>query len=240
MSKDRKQLRALRVVLLADSGVLSARQLRSLAEAGASCVYVSSGYQAAAELLAEPCDALVADLDLLDEAGRGLAELARRRNAQLLAYGSLPTGWQDSDLQDVHVISSDNLATQLRRIIRAAAKSADAPPAELVPAKTDASRSPQADALSASEGASWISLAPRDGDGHALARPADEPFVRAARAFLEPRGVSVVKLLGRPPTTSQPELGSYVAETDTESPPTLSHLGGLTPEQLDDLLDSEL
>lgn len=78
---------AYRVVILAPQGELLPNVPKT-SRAGVRYVYVSSGYEAAAELLAAATNALVVKLSSLTEKHLKLLDIARQRGVELLGMGS--------------------------------------------------------------------------------------------------------------------------------------------------------
>lgn len=70
---------------------------------------VTSGYEAAAELLAAPTAALVVDLGLLGGKHLGLIEIARSLAVEVFAVGALPIGMTAEDLSGVRLIARCDL-----------------------------------------------------------------------------------------------------------------------------------
>lgn len=103
---------------------------------------VASGYEAAAELLADGADLLVVDLARLSAAHVPLLDLARRRAVPVLAFGT-PRA-DISDLSHVRLTTAGNLVAAARAIARVA-KAADAP------AKVETKESPASVAPAAPE-----------------------------------------------------------------------------------------
>jgi len=77
---------------------------------GGQFVRVSTAYEAAAELLAGPADALVVDLRLLKSAHMPLLDIARRRAVELLGTGALPWGASSDQLAGMKLVARGQLA----------------------------------------------------------------------------------------------------------------------------------
>lgn len=98
----------IRVVMLsgwADDGL--DRLGRSLP--GVELVSVASGYEAAAELLAEPTSGMVVELGCLTDRHGGLLKLAREQGVEILGMGSFPAGLQADQLSGVRLVAVEDL-----------------------------------------------------------------------------------------------------------------------------------
>lgn len=73
-------------------------------------VAVSSGYEAAAELLASQAAALVVDLSMLTGPHLKLLEIARARNVDLYGLGSFPPGLSAEDLRGMRMVARSELS----------------------------------------------------------------------------------------------------------------------------------
>ncbi len=73
-------------------------------------VRAANAYEAAAELLSEPSDALVIDLSMFSRRHVGLLKAARRMQVETFAFGSLPAGITSDDLSGVTLISRRDLS----------------------------------------------------------------------------------------------------------------------------------
>jgi hypothetical protein len=99
-------------------------------------VYVESGYEAAAEILAEPALALVIDLSCLTPPHRKLLRVAREAGVEVFGVGSLPAGMSAEDLSGVRLISTGDLPDLLARTAESpAARRPAQPTVRLAPAK---------------------------------------------------------------------------------------------------------
>jgi hypothetical protein len=76
-------------------------------------VRVTSPYEAAAELLAEPPIAVVIDLRCLTPGDLPLIEMTRQRSLEVLAVGSVPAGMTTTDLSGVRLSTRDHLSALL-------------------------------------------------------------------------------------------------------------------------------
>ena len=77
------------------------------------CLRVTSPYEAAAELLAEPPLAIVIDLRCLTPGDLPLIEMARQRGLEVLAVGSVPLGITTTDLSGVRLSARGHLSALL-------------------------------------------------------------------------------------------------------------------------------
>ena len=137
MGDNTKSYRGRKIIILSrDAGV--ARAVRG--EDSASryyCLRVTSPYEAAAELLAEPPLAIVIDLRCLTPGDLPLIEMARQRGLEVLAVGAVPLGITTTDLSGVRLSARGHLSGLLEGLAgslsggavrvsnRAAADSAD-------------------------------------------------------------------------------------------------------------------
>jgi len=80
-------------------------------------VTVSSPYEAAAELLAEPTNALVVDLKLIEGRHCGLLGIAHQANAETFAVGAIPPGLTGEQLSGLRLISRSALPAALAGLI---------------------------------------------------------------------------------------------------------------------------
>jgi len=104
------------VVLSRDAGVARAAQSQDTASQY-GCLRVTSPYETAAELLAEHPLALVIDMRCLTPGDLPLLEMARQRDIEILAVGSLPFGVSASDLSGVCLTTREHLAPRLRDLV---------------------------------------------------------------------------------------------------------------------------
>jgi len=77
---------------------------------------VSSSYEAAAEILSAPTEAIVVDLTILSKGHMKLLDVARQMGTEVLAVGAIPTGLTSEDLSGVRMISKAGLTDMLRRL----------------------------------------------------------------------------------------------------------------------------
>jgi hypothetical protein len=106
-----------RVVVLADPGrLLDEKNLP--APAGLNCIHVSTGYEAAAELLVEPSMALVVELSSIAGKHLKLLEVARRCGVDVFGVGALPAELSSDDLSGVRLVSRKDLPELLARSAR--------------------------------------------------------------------------------------------------------------------------
>ncbi len=122
--------------------VLSRQQaLASLASAGSGgrmrVIRVESPYQGAAEILAEPTEAMVVDFRLLSVQHLRLIEIARELGVAILGVGALPVNISSDELSGVQLVGRGDLADALSRITAEASSAGTAParPVKLTPAK---------------------------------------------------------------------------------------------------------
>ena len=125
--------------------VLSRRQAfltKATATAGSGAarvqvIRVESPYQAAAEILAQPTEALVVDFRLLRAPHLRLLEIARELDIAVLGVGALPANISLDELSGVQLIAAGELADALSRIASQGHSEPAAPsrPVKLTPAK---------------------------------------------------------------------------------------------------------
>lgn len=133
-----------RVVILARDGELAPPNPQTLG-LNVTFVRAEGGYEAAAELLAQPAMALLIDLPCLTPRHRKLLHVARLLKVEVLGVGAFPPGLSAGDLSGMRLISMNDLPATLRAITphptpAAAAKpSAVAPKPPVSPAPTTAS-----------------------------------------------------------------------------------------------------
>jgi|GEM_PF-3849780 len=106
---------------------------------------VPTAYEAAAELLAAPAEALVADLRLLDGRLR-LLEIARDLDVRTVGFGAMPDAASLDGLLDAHLPSSAGLDEAVAAALQAPAvrhhEPHDAPTVRLAPAKLAEAQEP--------------------------------------------------------------------------------------------------
>ena len=127
-----------RVVVFSRDPALGGAELAGLAGAPAP-VRVSSAYEAAAEILADPPAALVIDLRALTARHVRLLEIARSRQVHMLAVGALPSGLTADDLNGVRLTARSDHADTVRRLAAEGRPEARAPAA---PAEADVGAPP--------------------------------------------------------------------------------------------------
>ncbi len=93
----------------------------TLASAGSGAgrmqvIRVENPYQAAAEILAEPTEALVIDFRLLTSQHLRLIKIANELDIAILGVGALPVNISSDELSGVQLIGTDDLADTLSRI----------------------------------------------------------------------------------------------------------------------------
>lgn len=130
-------------------------------------VCVPTPYEAAAEMLAGGCTALVLDVSVLSKTHRPLTELAVQCGATLLGYGTVSPGASADDLHGITFTSLSQLGDRLGRSAPSASESAPPePPGPAGPKPIEM----------------WVPMGPADSS---TPTPDDNaPFVRAAEAFL--------------------------------------------------------
>jgi len=109
------------------------------------CVHVSSAYEAAAEILAEPPRALVVDLGLISQRHSRLLAMARQANVALLGIGSVQPGLSADDLSGVRLVARNELLEALAGLMDLPADGQAAGPAgavKLAPAKAAPGQTP--------------------------------------------------------------------------------------------------
>lgn len=77
---------------------------------------VSSGYEAAAELLVQPVCGLVIELDCLTERHVGLLRIARAEHVEIFGMGSFPAHLQAQQLSGVRLVSQEDLPELLQNL----------------------------------------------------------------------------------------------------------------------------
>jgi len=93
------------------------------------CVRVASAYEAAAELLAGPVEALVIELRLLRTCHLRLIEIARRAGAKVWGVGAAPPWVADGRLSGVQTTSRAELVRTLEALAgQGPAEAKDGPP----------------------------------------------------------------------------------------------------------------
>ena len=85
------------------------------------CVHVGSAYEATAEVLAAPTEALVIDLRVIRPRHARLVEIARQLHVELFGVGRLPAGMTAGELSGVRLVGVEGLAETLRENLPAAA-----------------------------------------------------------------------------------------------------------------------
>ena len=147
-----------RVIILARGARAAAGEFPGLDQAGAVCVYVSSAYEAAAEMLAAPAVTLVIDLGLLTTRHLKLLEIARRMELEVLAVGTAAVGMSAEDLSGVRLVSREDLAEAAGRLIEANG----APVAAAPQAATEPPEPPQVQPAGETESEPSKPLPPKD------------------------------------------------------------------------------
>ena len=118
-------------VVLLSRDVVLASWLRYLCAPSVRVVTAPSGYEAAAEILAWPAEALVIDFRAMSAAHHRLLDTARALGMQILGVGKVPGDLPPDALSRVRLVSQADLPDALREILSAetaaAAPAADAP-----------------------------------------------------------------------------------------------------------------
>jgi hypothetical protein len=129
-----------RIVIFAGEGELrrlaGSRQAESL-QAAYECIPVASGYEAAAELLAEPALALVVDLSVLTADHAELLDIARDCGVEILGVGSFSAGLSAADFRGIRSVTPGRIGDTLAALAGRPIRLAPAKPAEFQ-AETDA------------------------------------------------------------------------------------------------------
>jgi len=105
-------------------------------------VRVNSGYEAAAELLAGPASALLADLGRITETHTPLLALAEQLEVPVVGFGVLCANLAAERLADVRLVSAEAVAAGLAEILQLAPAEADSP-GLYEPADTKSSDEPE-------------------------------------------------------------------------------------------------
>ena len=87
-------------------------------------VRVSSGYEAAAELLAAPASALVVELGCLTQPHVALLEMAQRLDLPVIAFGTISADLTDAHQRQLRLVPSQGLADAVRRTLHIPAAAA--------------------------------------------------------------------------------------------------------------------
>jgi hypothetical protein len=111
------------------------------------CLRVTSPYEAAAELLAEPPLAIVVDLRCLTPGDLPLIEMARQRGLEVLAVGAVPLGVTTTDLSGVRLSARDHISVHLENLASLPLSGEQVP----VSPQTDSAQGPELSSL-----AQWI------------------------------------------------------------------------------------
>ena len=113
MGDNVKSYRGQKIIILSrDSSLAQAAQCEN-STSKYHCLRVTSPYEAAAELLAEPTIAMVIDLRCLTPGDLPLIEMACQRGLEVLAVGSVPLGITTTDLSGVRLAARDHLSPML-------------------------------------------------------------------------------------------------------------------------------
>jgi len=150
------------VVVLSADATLAAEVAQAVEGGGRPCAVVSTGFEAAAEVLVDPPGDLIVDASAMTAGDRALIDLARRAGASVWAAGAAPTA---ADLTGVRPIEPGQLGEVL--------SSSDAPPLP-----QEAERPDRAGDLWTPAGRPAVARPP------SVAECVDEGFVATAEAFL--------------------------------------------------------
>ncbi len=126
-----------RVVVLSRQQALASLALAGSGASRMQIIRVESPYQGAAEILAEPTEAMVVDFRLLSIQHLRLIKIARELGVAVLAVGALPVNISSDELSGVQLVGRGDLADALSRIASEASSTGTAParPVKLTPAK---------------------------------------------------------------------------------------------------------
>jgi len=120
MGDNVKSYRGRKIIILSrDSSLARAAQCED-STSKCRCLRVTSPYEAAAELLAEPTIAMVIDLRCLTPGDLPLIEMARQRGLEVLAVGAVPLGITTTDLSGVRLAARDHLSSLLEGLAASA------------------------------------------------------------------------------------------------------------------------
>ena len=219
--------------------------------AGAEVVCVSGAYEAAAELLAARESsagplALVVDLGLLWPRHLGLLQVARKLNAQMLAFGTAVAGLDAEPLAGLRLVSRASLPEALAQFARRQGESGHAEepglPEDLTPIEEPmrSEESIQAEELPATTGGGHPWPPPPD----AAARDGRRAMPAAAARLVpakEPRPAEDEVLAESPSLDLGLESGDGEAASSAQPPAVRAMRPGslLTPEELSALLGEE-
>lgn len=108
-------------LLPAGSTALTAGGLTALIEDESfHLVRVASGYEAAAELLAEPSSALLVDLAMLTAGHGPLLKLAAEQNVPVVAFGTVTSALDGSVLSGARLVGAGQAADALQALLSSA------------------------------------------------------------------------------------------------------------------------
>jgi hypothetical protein len=111
-------------VVLLSRDVVLASWLRYLCAPSVRVVAVGSGYEAAAEVLASPAEALVIDFRAMSAAHQRLLDTARALGMQILGIGKVPSELSADALSLVRLVSQADLPDALREVLSSQAAGA--------------------------------------------------------------------------------------------------------------------
>jgi len=117
MGADRTSRDVWRVILLSHDDAIAEEICAHQTDVVISCVRVASGYEAAAELLAEPAGGLVIDFRAMAGRHVKLLDIARQLHVAVLGLGELPARVSAAQLSGVQLVSRADLGDAMERTI---------------------------------------------------------------------------------------------------------------------------
>ena len=117
--------------------LLSAPAAAPEVPAGVELVRVNSGYEAAAEMLAAPASALVADLGRITPGHLPLLDLARALDLPVVAFGTIMATLSADHLRMVRLVSPPAVGPALREVLHVGDPEPTPEPAEAEPAPAE-------------------------------------------------------------------------------------------------------
>jgi|GEM_PF-2326411 len=113
MGDNTKSCRGRKIIILSRDAALEGAARGEDSMSPYQCLRVTSPYEAAAELLAEPPIAIVIDLRCLTPGDLPLIEMAYQRGLEVLAVGAVPLGITTTDLSGVRLSARGHLSALL-------------------------------------------------------------------------------------------------------------------------------
>ena len=113
MGDNNKSYRGRKIIILSRDAGLARVARGENSTSQYHCLRVTSPYEAAAELLAEPPLAMVIDLRCLTPGDLPLIEMARQRGLEVLAVGAVPLGITTTDLSGMRLSARGHLSALL-------------------------------------------------------------------------------------------------------------------------------